>query len=244
MPEIIIPGPEGRLEGRYSPSEDPQAPLALILHPDPRYGGTMNNKVTYTLYHCFVKLGFVCLRFNFRGVGRSQGEYSKGEGELSDAAVALDWLQNQNPNARYCWIAGFSFGAWIAMQVLMRRPDLQAFVAIAPPANLYDFSFLVPCPTSGLIVQGKEDKIVPAEVQGDLLNRLRNQRDITIKYEEIEGADHFFSNRMVDLHQIVSAYIQEQSVIIGNKAKTPIRNLYDEGDDEIYENEDDDDDGF
>src|SRR3546814_10687549 len=90
----------------------------------------MNNKVVYSLYQTFVARGFSTLRFNFRGVGRSQGVYTGGEGELSDAATALDWLQTYNPNARYCWIAGFSFGAWIGMQLLMRRPEITGFVSV------------------------------------------------------------------------------------------------------------------
>src|SRR3546814_14701154 len=113
MPEVIFNGPDGRLEGRYQHGKKSNAPIALILHPHPQHGGTMNNKVVYTLYHAFTRRGFSCLRFNFRGVGRSQGTFSRGEGELADAAAALDWLQCYNENAPQCWIAGFSFGAWI-----------------------------------------------------------------------------------------------------------------------------------
>ena len=105
----------------------------------------MNNKVVYALYQCFVRRGYSTLRFNFRGVGRSQGSFDRGEGELSDAASALDWLQTYNPNAGSCWVAGFSFGAWIGMQLLMRRPEIESFISIAPPANMYDFTFLAPC---------------------------------------------------------------------------------------------------
>ena len=117
MPEVTINGPEGRIEGRYFHSKTPNAPIALFLHPHPQHGGTMNNKVVYSLYHAFAQRGFSCLRFNFRGVGRSQGTFSRGEGEMSDAASALDWLQGNNADAPQCWIAGFSFGAWIGMQL-------------------------------------------------------------------------------------------------------------------------------
>jgi alpha/beta superfamily hydrolase len=94
MPEVIFNGPEGRLEGRYHHNKRPNALLALLLHPHPQYGGTMNNRVIYHLYQAFTKRGFSTLRFNFRGVGRSQGRYDDGMGELSDAAAALDWLQS------------------------------------------------------------------------------------------------------------------------------------------------------
>ena len=141
MPEVLINGPEGRLQGRYMHGTAENAPMALVLHPHPQRGGTMNNKVVYTVYQSFVSRGFSTLRFNFRGVGRSQGKYDSGEGELSDAASCLDWLQLHNPNAPFCWVCGFSFGAWISMQLLMRRPEIVGFLSIAPPASEYDLAF-------------------------------------------------------------------------------------------------------
>ena len=128
----------------------------------------MNNKVVYNLHYAFYNLGFTVLRFNFRGVGRSQGEYDQGIGELSDAASALDYLQAMNQNAKHCWVAGFSFGAWIGMQLLMRRPEITGFISVAPPANMYDFSFLAPCPSSGLIINGTADKVAPPKDTTDL----------------------------------------------------------------------------
>ena len=91
----------------------------------------MNNQIVYSMYYTFVKRRYSVLRFNFRGVGRSQGIFDQGPGELSDAATALDWLQLANPDAKSCWIAGVSFGAWIAMQLLMRRPEIDGFIARA-----------------------------------------------------------------------------------------------------------------
>jgi alpha/beta superfamily hydrolase len=207
MPDVIINGPEGRLEGRYHHSKETNAPIALLLHPHPQYGGTMNNKVVYTLYHAFVRQGFAALRFNFRGVGRSQGTFDRGEGELSDAAAALDWLQTYNPNASACWIGGFSFGAWIGMQLLMRRPEIDGFISVAPPANLFDFSFLAPCPASGLIIQGDQDQLVPMETVQKLINKLMHQRDITIDHRIVKGADHFFAGRLEELSAAVEEYL-------------------------------------
>ena len=163
MPEVIFTGPAGRIEGRYHPARIKHAPIAIVLHPHPQFGGTMNHQIVYQLYYAFVHRGFSVLRFNFRGVGRSQGSFDHGIGELSDAASALDWAQSINPEARSCWIAGFSFGAWIGMQLLMRRPEIEGFISVAPPANLYDFSFLAPCPSSGLIIHGDKDAVVPAK---------------------------------------------------------------------------------
>jgi uncharacterized protein len=211
MPDVIINGPEGRIEGRYHHVRTPAAPMAVILHPHPHHGGTMNNKVVYALYSCFVRRGFSTLRFNFRGVGRSQGSFDRGEGELSDAASALDWLQTYNPNAPTCWIAGFSFGAWIGMQLLMRRPEIEAFIAVAPPANVYDFTFLAPCPSSGLILQGDQDTVVPVEAVQKLVTKLSHQRDIKIDFRKIAGADHYFADRLDTIAGHVDAYIGDHA---------------------------------
>jgi len=206
MPDVIFNGADGRLEGRFVPGPSERAPIALLLHPHPQHGGTMHNKVVYTLNQAFLKIGYATMRFNFRGVGRSQGSYGRGEGELQDAASALDWMQQNNPNAASCWVAGFSFGAWIGMQLLMRRPEIDRFIAVAPPANVFDFTFLAPCPSSGLIVQGDKDEVVPEESVVKLVDKLAKQRDIKVDYRVIKGANHFFSERLDKLEAMVSEY--------------------------------------
>ena len=210
MPEVIFPGPEGRLEGRYHPQPRRDAPIALMLHPHPQFGGTMNNKVVYALHYLFHDMGFSVLRFNFRGVGRSQGIYDQGIGELSDAAAALDYLQSYTENSRHCWVAGFSFGAWIGMQLLMRRPEITGFIAVSPPANTQDFTFLAPCPASGLIVSGSADRIVPPEDVRTLAARLQEQRGITVSHAEIEGSGHFFEQSLDELTDTVEAYVRRR----------------------------------
>ena len=207
MPEVIFNGPEGRLEGRYQIVRSATAPIALLLHPHPEHGGTMNNKIVYALYQAFTRRGFAALRFNFRGVGRSQGSFDRGEGELSDAAAALDWLQANNPNASACWVGGFSFGAWIGMQLLMRRPEIDGFISIAPPANMYDFSFLAPCPSSGLIVHGAQDDVVPPDSVAKLVTKLSHQRDIDVDHRQVPGANHFFHGRMTELIGHIDSYL-------------------------------------
>jgi alpha/beta superfamily hydrolase len=209
MPEVIFNGPDGRLEGRYHHGKSSNAPLALLLHPHPQHGGTMNNKVVFALYHAFVRRGFSTLRFNFRGVGRSQGKFDNGQGELSDAASALDWMQSFNPNAQACWVGGFSFGAWIAMQLLMRRPEIDGFVSVAPPANVFDFTFLAPCPSSGLIVHGAADDLVPEASVAKLAAKLAAQRSIRVGYRTIEGANHFFGAQLDELGSLVETYLAE-----------------------------------
>ena len=210
MPEVIFPGPEGRLEGRFSPGPRPRAPVAMILHPHPQGGGTMNNAIVLALYKTFVKRGFATLRFNFRGVGKSQGVFDNGIGELSDAASALDWVQSIHPEAEVTWIAGFSFGAWIGMQLLMRRPEIEGFISVAPPANLYDFSFLAPCPSSGLIVHGDRDAVVPAKDVTGLVEKLKTQKGIIIDQKVIPGANHFFDGKLEPLMQSVQTYLDKR----------------------------------
>ncbi|MCY4592134.1 MAG: alpha/beta hydrolase [Alphaproteobacteria bacterium] len=210
MPEVIINGPDGRLEGRFMPGHDDHAPGALVLHPLPELGGTMNNKVVYALYQSFVARGFATLRFNFRGVGRSQGAFDRGEGELSDAASALDWLQQTQSNAPYFWVGGFSFGAWIGMQLLMRRPEVSGFLSVAPPANTFDFSFLAPCPASGLMLQGAADHLVPPDSVRKLVDKLSTQRGIVIQHTLIPGADHFFSEHVSPMISAVDEYLDSR----------------------------------
>lgn len=213
MPSVIFPGPEGRLEGRFAPPPRPRAPVAMILHPHPQGGGTMNDRITQHLYKTFVDRGFAVLRFNFRGVGRSQGSFDNGIGELSDAAAALDWVQSIHPEAQTTWVAGVSFGALIGMQLLMRRPEIRGFISIAPPANMYDFSFLAPCPSSGLIVNGTADRVAPPKDTATLVGKLREQKGITVTHEEIEGADHFFRDdetHMKPMIDLVQGYVRKR----------------------------------
>lgn len=208
MAEVFFNGPAGRIEGRYTKSTNPKAPVALVLHPHPLYGGTMNNKVVYNIYKALADSGFTVLRINFRGVGRSQGEFDNGIGEMTDAATALDWLQLNNPTSNVNLIAGFSFGSWIAMQLIMRRPEINNFIAISPPVNKYDFSFLSQCPISGFILQGDNDSIVSEESVLELANKLSKQKHITVDYKIIQGADHFFRNKIDEFTSSIRDYLQ------------------------------------
>ncbi len=209
MPEVIFNGLVGRLEGSYHHSKRPSAPIALLLHPHPQHGGTMNNKVVYALYQIFMRRNFSVLRFNFRGVGRSQGRFDNGQGELNDAATALDWMQVHNPNATSCWIGGFSFGAWISMQLMMRRPEISGFISVAPPASIRDFSFLAPCPSSGIIIHGDADEIIPIDSVDKLNQKLSSQKNISIEFQIIKGGDHSFAGHVDTLNGHVEAYLNK-----------------------------------
>ena len=207
MAEVFFNGPAGRIEGKIAESHNPKAPIALVLHPHPQYGGTMNNKVVYNIYKTLFENDFTVLRINFRGVGRSVGEYDGGVGEMTDAATALDWLQINYPMSKVNLIAGFSFGAWIAMQLIMRRPEITNFIAVSPPVNKYDFSFLSPCPIPGLILQGDKDSVVYEESVHELAQRLSKQKNIDVAYKVVNNADHFFREKIDLLTAEIDEYL-------------------------------------
>ena len=210
MPEVIFTGSAGRIEGRFHPARQKNAPIAIILHPHPQFGGTMNHPIIYQLYYAFAHRNFAVLRFNFRGVGRSQGSFDNGAGELSDAAAVLDWMSTLYPNPSFCWVVGISFGAWIGMQLLMRRPEITGFISIAPQPNMYDFAFLAPCPSSGLIVHGDKDAVVPAKDVTGLVDKLKTQKGIIIEQKVIPGANHFFDGKVEALMTSVNGYLDKR----------------------------------
>ena len=222
MPELILTGAAGRIEALYSRGKAENAPIALILHPHPKTQGHMNNAVTVALYRVFMKRGFATLRYNSRGVGKSQGEFDSGMGELGDAATALDWLQADNPTASQTWVAGYQYGAYIGMQLLMRRPETDGFISVTPPASVYDFSFLAPCPSSGLFVHGDKDRVAPLKEVQAMIEKLKTQKGILIEHAIIPGANHFFENCIDPLIADVGVYLDKR---LGNPERiaTPAR---------------------
>jgi alpha/beta superfamily hydrolase len=156
---------------------------------------------------------FSVCRVNFRGVGKSDGEFDNGQGELADAAAALDWLERENFDNSQCWVSGFSFGSFIAMQLLMRRPEINRFVAISPLPNVYDFSFLSPCPTSGLMIYGKKDELVPVENILELDKKLSLQKAIKVDFQAIPEANHFFTKNEDILVKNLDKYIKKESAL-------------------------------
>jgi alpha/beta superfamily hydrolase len=211
--EIFIPGPAGRLQAKYFKSKKNTSPIVLILPPHPQYGGTMNNKVVVDTFNTFVDNQFSVCRVNFRGVGKSDGEFDNGQGELADAAATLDWLEKENFENSQCWISGFSFGSLIAMQLLMRRPEINRFVSISPQPNVYDFSFLSPCPASGLVVYGKKDELVPQEYIEELNNKLSAQKGIRVEFQVIPDANHFFATSSTALIKSLDKYIKKETTL-------------------------------
>ena len=203
--EIFIPGPAGRLEAKYYKNPKFGSPVAIVLHPHPQYGGTMNNKIVQLMYNNFLENGFSVIKVNFRGVGKSDGVFDNGQGELSDAAAALDWIERQNLDYSQCWVSGFSFGSLICMQLIMRRPEVNNFIAVSPQPNVYDFSFLAPCPTSGQVIYSENV---------ELDNRIKNQKGVEVVFSKIKNSNHFFKNKEKDLSIEIEKYIKEKTALI------------------------------
>ncbi|HEY8137270.1 MAG TPA: alpha/beta hydrolase, partial [Methylocystis sp.] len=124
-----------------------------------------------------------------------------------------------NPEARACWIAGVSFGSWIGMQLLMRRPEIEGFVSVAPPANRFDYSFLAPCPSSGLFIHGDLDRVAPLKEVTGLIEKLKTQKGIMIEHAVVKGANHFFENKIDPLIAEVDAYLDKR---LGNPPRIAI----------------------
>ena len=212
--EIFIAGPSGRIQCIYFKNKKQGSPVALVLQPHPQYGGTMNNRIVYETYNCFFNHGFSIIRINFRGVEKSDGIFDNGQGELSDAAAALDWIEKENPGFSQCWVSGFSFGSLICMQLIMRRPEVNNFIAVSPQPNVYDFSFLAPCPTSGQIIHSENDELVTKESIIELDNRIKNQKGVEVIFSKIKNSNHFFKNKEKELTAEIEKYIAEKTALI------------------------------
>ena len=212
--EVFIPGPSGRLEAKYFKNSKRGSPIAIVLQPHPQFGGSMENRVVHEAFNVFIKNGFSAIKLNFRGVGKSEGTFDNGQGGLSDAAAALDWIERENQDYSQCWVSGFSFGSLICMQLIMRRPEVTKFVAIAPQPNVYDFTFLAPCPTSGQIIFAEKDELVSKDSINTLNNRLKSQKGIEVNFSEIKSANHFFKGKEEELRKIMNLYVEKNTELI------------------------------
>ena len=183
-----------RLEGLFRGDEN--QPGAVITHPHPLYGGTMNNYVVEAVESAFREKGYATLRFNFRGVGRSDGRYGDGIGEAEDVKGALAYLQNRGITPEI--LAGYSFGAWVCANI---PADLQpaAMVMIAPPVAMMDFTDLPKLLSLKLIITGENDELAPPEQIRQYIARWNPDAALEI----IEGEDHFFGRSIPELKQIL-----------------------------------------
>jgi hypothetical protein len=175
------------------------AAVAVVCHPHPLQGGTMQNKVAYMLARAFNDMGAVSLRFNFRGVGKSAGTFDSGQGETDDALAAIDWLMAQHPGLPF-WLGGFSFGAYVALRAQSQRP-VQRLVTVAPAVERFDTDDikLPVCPW--LLVQGDADDVVSPQAVLAWARSLAKPPRIV----ELSGAGHFFHGRLNELRDAVVA---------------------------------------
>jgi alpha/beta superfamily hydrolase len=198
---VVIPGPAGGLEGLIETPAEPLLGVALICHPHPLHQGTMNNKVVFTLARTFTRLGSVAVRFNFRGVGRSQGSYAEGVGETDDAIAVGRWMRNLWPRLPF-YLGGFSFGAKIALQAAAAL-DPDRLVVVAPPVARLQ-AMLAPPRCPWLVVQGESDDVVSAQSVVRWAGGLARRPQLVV----MRGAGHFFHGRLGELAEDVTRFLQ------------------------------------
>lgn len=203
--KLFIEGPVGKLEAILeAPRDVPVRGCAVVCHPHPQHGGTMHNKVAHTLARAFVRLGFRTLRFNFRGTEASEGSYDAGVGELDDALAAAEWLRSQGCDGPL-WIAGFSFGAAVAVRAAEpARAD--GLVAIAPAIYRFARGLDAVPRCSMLVVQGDEDELVDIEETIEWVNSLEPGPELQV----MRGAEHFFHGRLVELREAVMTFVEAE----------------------------------
>jgi alpha/beta superfamily hydrolase len=198
--ELLIQGPAGALEVLTSgPARfDPALPIAIICHPHPLHGGSLANKVVHIMAESFNALGLLSVTFNFRGVGRSEGRFSRGEGEVGDLLAVVGWFRSRYPEAPL-WLAGFSFGAYVAARA-HRLAHAERLLLVAPPVNLFDFSPLPEITIPWMVIQGGRDEVTePQTVAAWVHARPRRP-----EYCWMADADHFFHGRMNRLREAIT----------------------------------------
>jgi uncharacterized protein len=199
---IIVEGPAGRLEGLYRKGAE-RSMGVLILHPHPLYGGNMHNKVVFSISRALSDAGMSTLRINFRGVGLSEGTYDDGQGEQDDLRAGLDFLARELPGARL-FLAGFSFGAWLALKVGVEDTRVEAMLAVGAPAGWGDMNWLAPCEKTKLFIHGTNDEYCDPGRLGEEFRRLKDPKRLVM----IENADHFFIEELGELDKILAEYFE------------------------------------
>jgi alpha/beta superfamily hydrolase len=203
--ELRLDGPSGSLEALVEgPPAAPRA-VGVICHPHPLHEGTMHNKVVHTLARALLRLDCVTLRFNFRGVGQSEGAFADGLGELEDALAVCRWARDQFPDLPLA-LAGFSFGAAVALAAATRERPF-ALVTVAPPVGRLIDREIRPPAVPWLIVQGDADELVACEQVLRWVNTLEPGPEVAV----LSGVDHFFHGRLLELRDIVTTFLRAQA---------------------------------
>jgi alpha/beta superfamily hydrolase len=198
MPTITdLRGPAGRLEALLDTPEPDHVRAAVVFaHPHPQHGGTMHTKVVYQGAKALTRIGCAVLRFNFRGVGASEGAFDSGEGEQEDFRAGLDYMAGKYPGIPL-WAAGFSFGSWVALEVGALDPRVSVLIGIAPPVvtsvsgQNYTFENTLESTKSKFFVQGEGDEVCPLEGMWQFYGRLHEPKELVV----IDGAGHLFEGK-------------------------------------------------
>jgi alpha/beta superfamily hydrolase len=198
---LFLPGPAGRLEALLEEPED-AAPreAALVCHPHPQHGGTMHNKVVYRIARGLRRSGAAVLRFNYRGVNLSEGEYAHGDGELDDAQAALAYLRGHYPDLPLT-LAGFSFGARIVLRLGCGGASVRRVIAVGFPAEYKDRSSLEGCKVPRVFVQSTRDEYGPVEEVKAIVASLEEPKKLVL----VEAQDHFFAGALEKLEAEIAA---------------------------------------
>jgi hypothetical protein len=199
---FMLDGPAGKLEAILeSPVDGELRGSVVICHPHPQHGGTMENKVVHMLARAFVGKRMAALRFNYRGVGQSDGTYDEGNGELHDAIAATRWLQQRHPGLPL-WLSGFSFGAALAIRLAMQLPAV-GLVSVAPAVSRFAAGLDRQPDCPWLIIQGDSDELVDVDETIEWVNGLAPGPELQV----FDDTDHFFHGRLLRLRSAVEEFI-------------------------------------
>ena len=195
----LLDGPAGKLEALLEePDDRPPNEACLLCHPHPLFGGTMHNKVVYRIARALRRRGSVVLRFNFRGVGRSQGKHDKGVGEIEDARAALGWLRERYPGLA-CSLAGFSFGSRVILELGCATGDAARLVAVGFPTTTGEAPYLASCRVPKFFITSTHDQYAPREEMEMLYAKIAGPKQIIW----IEADDHFFGSALDRLEEVI-----------------------------------------
>ena len=213
MVDVMIPGESGKLHAVYHKAPGESAPLAVVLSGNPRGGFHMNDRISYALFRSFMDIGFSVLRFNYRGVGDSDGTLGTTADNMIDIATVIDWIQNNNDDSDKIWLAGNHIGAWYVLQAMMRRPEVSGFVLASPDYTVSDFSFLSPRPNRGLLLQGTNEHEDARAFGSHLTQVLKKQAQISLETILIKNADEKYSTpaELKQLYNDVKAYVGREN---------------------------------
>jgi uncharacterized protein len=195
---FLMPGPAGQLEVMTTfPESDALNGVGIICHPDPRFGGTMHNKVVTTVARGFANLRLATVRFNYRGIGASTGEYGETVGELADLHAIITWVRQVLPS-QSLWLAGFSFGSYISARAAQTVKPAR-LISIAPPVNHYDYQQFTNISCPWLVIQGDQDEVVPCAAVQEWAKHPPSPLELVV----MPGASHFFHGRLMELRDII-----------------------------------------